>query len=155
MYCNHCGSPLAAGQQVCGRCGNAVAGVIPSRISQHLTLMGILWIAYSVLHAIGGAVLYVLSGTLFASERIMGPNSSFLHPLMMVIAIFLLVKGAIGAVAGFGLIARQDWARVLALIAAVISLINIPFGTALGIYTLWVLMPNESAAEYDRLAAHA
>jgi hypothetical protein len=27
---------------------------------------------------------------------------------------------------------------------------NVPFGTALGIYTLWVLLPAESDVEYDK-----
>jgi hypothetical protein len=32
-------------------------------------------------------------------------------------------------------------------------LIHPIFGTALGVYTLWVLLPSLSAQEYERLAA--
>jgi hypothetical protein len=39
---------------------------------------------------------------------------------------------------------------LLAIVVGVISLFfNIPFGTALGIYTLWVLLPTHSEAEYE------
>jgi hypothetical protein len=34
----------------------------------------------------------------------------------------------------------------------VINILSIPFGTALGIYTLWVLMPDQSEAEYRAMA---
>jgi hypothetical protein len=155
MFCNHCGSRLAPGQTVCRQCGNAVSGVIaPSRVAQHLTIMGVLWIAYSVLHAIGGAAMFILSNTIF-SERYGGGHPEFLHPMFQAIGAFLLVKAVLGVLAGFGLLSRQSWARVLALVVAVVSLINIPFGTALGIYTMWVLVPEEASVEYERLAARA
>ncbi len=41
---------------------------------------------------------------------------------------------------------RERWARVLALVLAFLLLfINIPFGTAVGVYTMWVLLPGESS----------
>ena len=43
-------------------------------------------------------------------------------------------------------------ARVLALVLGFVSLFtNIPFGTALGIYTMWVLLPADSEREYEAL----
>jgi hypothetical protein len=44
---------------------------------------------------------------------------------------------------------------VLTLILAFISLFNIPFGTALGVYSLWVLLPAQSEREYDERARAA
>jgi hypothetical protein len=35
---------------------------------------------------------------------------------------------------------------------AFVALINVPFGTAMGVYTLWVLMSPEADNEYRRLA---
>jgi hypothetical protein len=40
---------------------------------------------------------------------------------------------------------------VVALVLAFISLFNIPFGTAIGVYTMWVLLPGQSQQEYDAL----
>jgi len=49
------------------------------------------------------------------------------------------------------LLQREPWARTLAVILGFVSLFfNIPFGTALGIYTLWVLLPAESDVAYER-----
>jgi hypothetical protein len=48
---------------------------------------------------------------------------------------------------------REVWARTLTLILAFIALFtNVPFGTALGIYTMWVLLPQESEREYETIA---
>ena len=69
------------------------------------------------------------------------------------IAILLLAKAALGFLTGWGLLQREKWARILALMLAFVSLFtNIPFGTALGVYTMWVLLPQESEREYEALA---
>ena len=79
--------------------------------------------------------------------------TGFLQPLLSVVAIFILAKAAIGFIAGWGLLQREPWARVIALVLAFISLFNIPFGTAIGVYTMWVLLPSESQQQYDGLVA--
>jgi ABC-type spermidine/putrescine transport system permease subunit II len=79
--------------------------------------------------------------------------TAFLHPFLTFIGLLLIVKGAAGFLAGWGLLNREPWARMLVLILAFLSLINPPFGTALGIYTLWVLLPANSEEEYERYQA--
>jgi hypothetical protein len=51
-----------------------------------------------------------------------------------------------------GLLTRQPWARVPAIVLGVISLIEFPVGTAIGIYTLWALLPAASEREYREAA---
>jgi hypothetical protein len=52
-----------------------------------------------------------------------------------------------GLIAGFGLLKRHGWARILALVLAVFALPNFPVGTAMGLYTGFVLLQG-AAAEY-------
>jgi hypothetical protein len=66
--------------------------------------------------------------------------------------VFILLTSCLAFVTGFALINRKPWGRTLAIVAAILSLIKIPFGTALGIYTLWVLAPATSGMEYDAIA---
>jgi len=66
--------------------------------------------------------------------------------------IFLAVFGVIHLLLAWGLYERQPWARMLGIVVACLALIRIPFGTALGIYTLWVLAPESSGREYDAMA---
>ncbi len=151
MYCNSCGSALSSNQATCGNCGIPVLGLNQlGRVQQHVKLVGILWIAYAVFHALGGLVLLIIANTIF------GPASdhpAFLRPLLSAVAVFLLVKAVGSFAAAFGLFERQSWGRTLSLIMAVVALINVPLGTALGIYTLWVLMSPQAEAEYRGLAA--
>ena len=161
MFCDACGTQLQSSQQYCSGCGKAVTGMIAgyprrSRIQEHVRLLSIFWFAFSAFEVVGGLVLGVLANTLFvhiaraAAER-SGEGGSplgFLHPLMTLVALFILAKGAVGFLAGWGLMKRESWGRVLALVLGFLALLHIPFGTALGIYTLWVLLPANSEAEY-------
>jgi hypothetical protein len=50
---------------------------------------------------------------------------------------------------------RAPWARVYSIVLGAITLIEVPLGTALGIYTLWVLLPEKSEEEYREISARA
>lgn len=155
MYCNFCGNALYENQTVCGKCNNAIVrGGPSSRVEHHIRLLGILWIADAVLHVIAGCVLLIVANTIFARSSDVD-HPAFLHPLLIGIACVILAIAAASLIAGFGLLERQNWARPLALVVAFLALINVPFGTALGVYTLWVLMSPEADVEYRRLAASA
>ena len=163
MFCDGCGSAVQAGQAFCSRCGKQVVGLVttmpmrPGRVQGHLHLLGILWLAISAFNTIGGVILYIIANTLFAHLHDMqaGPavSTGFLRPLLSVVAIFILAKAACGFIAGWGLLQREPWARIIVLVLGFISLFNVPFGTAVGVYTLWVLLPAQSQQEYNDLAA--
>jgi hypothetical protein len=159
MFCDGCGAALSAGQTFCGRCGREVRGGLslaqprPNRVREHIRLLGIFWLAYSAVHVVGGIMALVVANTLFdRSQRFFGPEvpSVFLHTALTVVSLLVFVKAAAGFAAGWGLLQRQPWARILTLIVAFVSLFNIPFGTALGIYTLWVLLPTQSDVDYQQ-----
>jgi hypothetical protein len=125
-------------------------------VREHVHLLGILWLAISAMNTIGGVVLYIVANTLLAHLHEMGAPeapTAFLRPLLSVVAIFILAKAACGFIAGYGLLQREPWARVIALVLGFLSLFNIPFGTAVGVYTMWVLLPAQSQEEYDALVA--
>lgn len=158
MFCDKCGAPAQPDQRFCGRCGKEFAGGAigfprRSRVAEHIRLVGILWLALSALNAVGGVVLYILANTLFVhlSEFSGAPAAatSWLHPFLSFIGIFVVVKAAAGFLAGWGLLQREPWARMLTIVLAFLALFHIPFGTALGIYTLWVLLPAGADAEYE------
>ena len=69
------------------------------------------------------------------------PILSIIGSVLMLIALTLSVPGIIG---GWGLLQRRGWARILMIVLSAINLINIPFGTLLGIYGLWVLLTRET-----------
>jgi uncharacterized membrane protein (DUF2068 family) len=162
MYCNACGNPIPDDARFCAKCGRPVAVVGPpgagiparARIEKHLPALALIWIIYSLLRVFaGGAVLFV--GSMFVPHVFMfgWPFSHFFLPgLITSLGVGVLVLGVLGVAAGWGLWQREPWARIVALILGVLSLLHFPLGTALGIYTLWVLLPNDAAAEYSRAA---
>jgi hypothetical protein len=160
MFCDGCGLAVQPGQAFCSKCGKQIVGPVsfmqprPGRVQEHVHLLGILWLAMSAFNAVGGVVLYVVANTVFAHLNQLGAPeapTAFLRPLLSVIGILVLAKAACGFIAGYGLLQRESWGRVIALVLAFISLFHVPFGTALGVYTLWVLIPSQSQEEYDVL----
>jgi uncharacterized membrane protein (DUF2068 family) len=75
----------------------------------------------------------------------------FVPTLLQVIGVALLAAGVVGIGIGWGLIQRLSWARMLAIVLGCLSLLDMPFGTALGVYTLWVLLPAKSEEEYRQI----
>ena len=164
MFCDRCGASVEAGQAFCSKCGKQIVGPIsgmqsyPGRVQHHAHLLGILWLAMSAFNAVGSIVLLMLGNVLFPHLREMKDVPSdvpvgFLTALFTTLGIIVLAKAALGFLAGWGLMQRETWARVLVLVLAFISLFNIPFGTAIGVYTLWVLLPGQSQQEYDAWVA--
>jgi hypothetical protein len=77
----------------------------------------------------------------------------FLRPLFAILALLILGKGLLGVAAGISLLKRAAWGRALALFLAYLSLFEVPFGTALAIYTMWVLLSSDADRQYRTLAA--
>ena len=163
MFCDRCGTELQPGQRFCGSCGKPVGvAVVPpasnGRVARHLHLLAVLWFAASAINLIGAVAVFIVANTLFGhSIRFENawPMQGFLQTLLSSVAGLLFLKALVGFAAAWGLLERQPWARVLTLVLGFVSLIHIPFGTALGIYTIWVLLPAQADEEYRRLAQAA
>jgi hypothetical protein len=62
------------------------------------------------------------------------------------LAIIAIVWGAAHVIVGVGLRQRKPWARVIALMLGSVDLLLLPYGTALGVYTLWALLTEQGKA---------
>jgi hypothetical protein len=163
MFCDQCGAQLQAGQGRCVRCGKPVTGPMEygrRRVREHVKLLSILWMAYSAMHVFGGVILILISKLVVIklSNIPNGPPPElmmWLRPILSAVGWLILVKAAVGFIAGWGLWQREEWARVTALVIGFVALLSVPIGTALGIYTLWVLLPSQSEEEYKALARAA
>ena len=69
------------------------------------------------------------------------------------IAIVFIVISIPGILAGMGLYKRKEWARILTLVLSVIELFSFPFGTAIGIYSIWVLVQPETVATFSEVGS--
>ncbi|HLK34308.1 MAG TPA: zinc ribbon domain-containing protein [Terriglobales bacterium] len=160
MYCNHCGAPLGQNQLACPSCGRSVADVqtaiaIRSRVAGHLHLLAIFWFVMAAFWIIPTAIMFFLSAAATtAIPRTAPPPARIFGPILFLgLGILFLAIAAARAVTGYGLLKVLPWGRVLALIMGFLMLLDLPFGTALAVYTLWVLLPAEAGAEYQRISA--
>ncbi len=64
------------------------------------------------------------------------------------VAVIAGVMSLPSIIAGFGLMKRAGWARILALIVGAMALMSVPMGTMLGIYAFITLLDAEVADEF-------
>jgi urea transporter len=123
-------------------------------VARHLGVLGVLWVIFSGLRLIPGLTLIGLVHFRFPFmfAPIPAPMRLFLTPFLAGIGVLLSGYAIAGMIAGIGLLAHSPWARMLTIVLGCISLIHFPLGTALGIYTLWVLVPEGADNEYKALA---
>jgi hypothetical protein len=58
---------------------------------------------------------------------------------------FLLFVSLPGVIAGFGLLKYRPWARILTIVLSALNLMNVPLGTILGVYGLWVMLSDDGS----------
>lgn len=158
MFCDRCGTKIHEQAAFCPSCGKPTQVVplmpVQGRIAGHIRLLGILWLALSAFRMLPG--LFLFSMFRHGGISFLPPDVPFfVHGILRLAGAFLLFTGVAGIIAGWGLLERQPWARMLAIVLGCFNLIDMPFGTALGIYTLWVLLPGTSEAEYRKIARAA
>jgi len=134
-------------------------------VQQHINILGVLWCVYGAYRAMTGIVAALILmgistpgfyGGLGSPQGIpFMSDSPWMSGLAIVIVLVTGVIALLAIATGVGLLQRKPWGRILAIVLAILSLIKIPSGTALGIYTLWVLVPSASGAEYDAIADHS
>jgi hypothetical protein len=128
------------------------------RVARHLRTLGMLWCIFAAWRIVEG-LLGMFAVRLFVYRQWnggwpwhhTGHMPPWLH-LMPIIIVFSILAAMFAAFVGWSLLTRRTYGRWLAIVAAVLVLFKIPFGTAIGIYTLWVLAPTMSGLEYDSLA---
>jgi hypothetical protein len=64
---------------------------------------------------------------------------------------FVVLRSGLAVVAAWGLMERAAWGRVVAIVAAFLCLFKFPFGTALGIWTLVMLLGYRNSTLYEQL----
>lgn len=115
-------------------------------LQQHVIILGWLHIITSAVFVLVGIIGFVfLTGIAALSGD--AEATTVLGFIGTVGVFFFGILALPGIAAGIGLLKRRPWGRVLALVVAFLGLFNIPIGTAVSLYTFWVLM-QESATEY-------
>jgi hypothetical protein len=170
MYCSGCGQALPPGQAICPQCGRPATPPVPpvpgfqfqlDSYAGKVKALGIVWLVYAAF-----ALLTGIAGLAFANAFLSGRfgpwmNGPWAHgpippmwfgPAMLhFVWVILVVRAGLALVAGWGLLERTQWGRIVAIVAAFLSILKFPFGTALGIWTLVMLLGYRNSSLYDQL----
>ena len=116
-------------------------------MEQHITLLGWLHIALNVLLLVIAAFMFFfMVGVGVASGD---PDAAVALPIVgTAVGGLMIVLGLPGIITGIGLLKRKPWARIAATVLGILNLTNFPFGTVVGIYTLWILLQTEAGDHF-------
>jgi hypothetical protein len=123
-----------------------------NRMKKHVTVVGAIHIGFGLLGLIGAmAVFFALN---FAKGFI--PSEEGAVPIMLLkfiglsVPILIGFMSTLGLVGGIGLLTLQPWARYLVIVVAALGCLNIPIGTLKGVYSLWVLLQDDTVKLFER-----
>ena len=114
----------------------------------HIKVVALLNILFGALGVLGGLALVVggTLGSLFSGSfvgAVAGTAASLVGGLIISgIALVALVGG-------FGLLNGKSWARYVIIVVSVCRLFNFPWGTLIGVYSLWVLLNRETTQMFE------
>lgn len=118
----------------------------------HIQIVAALHIAMGVLTLLGAICVFLFMGMAAGIVVSNGePGTAGITGLLaIVIAGFLTLLALPSIIGGVALLTGRAWARPLVLVLGALHLLNVPIGTALGIYTFWALLhdPQTAAAPH-------
>jgi hypothetical protein len=120
-----------------------------NKMKKHVTVVGAIHIGFGILGLIGAlAVFFALhfAKGFVGNDEVPTIVLSFLAASIPLLIGFMSTLGLIG---GIGLLALKNWARYLIIVVAALGCLNIPIGTLKGVYSLWVLLQDETVALFD------
>ncbi len=130
-----------------------------NRVERHLQSLGVLWCVYGGLRLARGliGVLLLHAVTVLNLGDAGWPLGGvfphgvpgWVNGLLPWIAALTVLSTVLSFATGYALLSRKPWGRTLAIVAGALTLIKLPFGTGLGIYTLWVLASPASGLQYE------
>jgi hypothetical protein len=121
---------------------------------EHNKYLGMAHVAYGVVHIllmllIGVFVLGMMSLNAGRGDR---PPAAFMAVIMGFVVGINVLLAVPSFIAGYAFLKRKRWSKIAGIVAAVLSALRVPLGTAVSIYTFWFLFSAPGKALYDNLA---
>ena len=120
-------------------------------VELHVKILAAFYLVFGVLGlivALGVLLIFGGAAGVVGVAAVEEPDAWIAMPILGIVGsallLVVLTLSILGIIAGLGLLKFRPWARILAIVLSVVGLINVPFGTVLGIYGLWVLLSRET-----------
>jgi hypothetical protein len=108
------------------------------RLEVRIRKLGVFSIVLGIVSAVAGALFF----TVLDVESALAEYLPSIVTLAWTVVMTVLALPHI--IAGIGLMRLKPWARPLGMVLSTFSLLNVPLGTAVGLYGLMVLMSDEA-----------
>jgi len=127
-------------------------------MDQHIQILAILRIVLGVIGALIALICLAVFGSIAGIVATVGvqqdPDAMIgawvLGLIGGVLFFFIGILSLPSILAGWGLLHRRNWARILTIVISALDLFNVPIGTAVGIYGFWVLLSPDGEAQFRR-----
>jgi hypothetical protein len=120
-----------------------------SKMKKHVTVVGAIHIGFGILGlmlALATFFVFTFLIGVVGNEDVPIAIFKFLRISLPLLFGFLSTLGRVG---GIGLLSHQSWARYLVIVVAALGCLNIPIGTLKGVYSLWVLLQDETVKLFE------
>ncbi len=124
-------------------------------MEQHVKIIGIIDIVFGILAIIGGIITVLMSMVGAATLGAQGvengaEGAAFIVTFGIFFGTVFITMGALQILVGVKLRARKSWARIVQIIFGIMSLGGFPVGTAFGVYVLWAMFNQDTAALFEQ-----
>jgi hypothetical protein len=118
-------------------------------MEKHINIVAALQIGLSIFNLLIAFIIFTVLKLVggFVDDA---NGSTILSLIADIFAIVFIIISIPGILAGMGLYKRREWARILTLILSVIEIFSFPFGTAIGIYSIWALIQPETITAFNQ-----
>jgi hypothetical protein len=125
-------------------------------MEKHLTLVGVLNIVYRSFLLLTALFLFALAAwfgdliSMLVDMDVIQPHEipiqlfTVVPLILVVVAALVAIISIVGILGGVGVLRRKEWGRIMLLVVSFINLLRVPLGTALGIYSIYILMNADS-----------
>jgi hypothetical protein len=118
-------------------------------MKQHVSLVGALHVGFGILGLLGALAVYLIFHFVFGFVEDVDVAEELISFLGNTLSLIIVFFSTLGIIGGIGLFTYKSWARILVMIVSAINCLNIPIGTAKGVYSIWVLMQAETIELFE------
>jgi len=120
------------------------------KMKKHVIVVGAIHIGFGfigLILAVGAFIALNFAKGMVGGEEV---PTMVLGFLSLSIPLLIGFMSTLGLVGGIGLLSLQSWARYLIIVVAALGCLNIPIGTLKGVYSLWVLLQDETIKLFEK-----
>ncbi len=120
-------------------------------MESHVKILSWIFIVLGGIGVLLGIVMMFSCGAVTAAAGMSGEQDAaaaagILGSFFGIITFVVLILSVLEIMTGVALLKGKSWARMVGIVICILSLLNIPIGTAIGIYGLWIFFSEEGKA---------